>query len=229
MDTKTRAKILSEYADLRVTDVRDGMDNLMLHYSGSVGPAVRPLERRHAFGIARTCRYVPFTGSVPQLGEEEYWEWSDMYYRDICPYPWIDAIEDGDFIAIDLSGLNVGLMGSDNTLTCARKGARGFVCDGGVRDTDEIIMQGIPFWSRTIAQTMVQGRLQFDSMDRPVSIDGAYVRPGDVVVADGDGVIVVPQEHALDVARLAHAEHERDKKRRRDHYEALGWDPDATM
>ena len=229
MDASLRKEILETYADLRVTDVRDGMDNLMLHYTGSVGPAIRPLERRRAYGIARTARYVAYTGHVPDLGEEEYWDWSSMYYRDICPYPWIEDIEDGDFVAIDMSGLNVGLMGSDNTLSCIRKGARGIVCDGGVRDTDEIIAQSVPFWSRSIAQTMVQGRLQFDAKDVPVSIDGAYVRPGDVIVADGDGIIVVPQEKALDVARLAHAEHDRDKKRRRAHYEALGWQPDETV
>jgi regulator of RNase E activity RraA len=229
MKTPEKEKILVAYADLRVADVRDGMDTLMLHRIGSMEPDIRPLARIRAYGIARTCRYVAYDGEIPALDEREYWTWSDMYYNTICTYPWVSKIQDGDFIVIDMSGLNVGLMGSDNTLGCSRKGARGFVSNGGVRDTDEIILQKIPFWSRIVSQCMVQGRLRFDADDVPVSCGGVLVNPGDVVVADGDGVIVVPRENALDVARLAHAEHDRDKKRRREHYQALGMKPDETV
>jgi 4-hydroxy-4-methyl-2-oxoglutarate aldolase len=229
MKTSDRESMLKAFADLRVADVRDGMDNLMMHGIGTMEPDIRPLHRIRAYGIARTCRYVPYDGVIPSLGEQAYWTWSDMYYTKICPYPWVTKIQDGDFIVIDMSGLSVGLMGSDNTLGCARRGAKGFVSNGGVRDTDEIILQKIPFWSRTMSQTMVQGRLRYDADDVPVSCGGVLVHPGDVVVADGDGVVVVPKENALDVARLAHAEHDRDKKRRRDHYEALGMRLDETV
>jgi len=147
----------------------------------------------------------------------------------VCSYPWVEDIEEGDFLVIDQSGVNAGLMGSANTLGCLEAGARGFVTNGGVRDTDEIIIQQIPFWSAFCSQAMVQARLEFDAKDIPVCVGGVQVRPGDVVVADGDGVIVVPQDIAEEVARYAHEEHDRDKKTRRDHYRRLGRDEDDTV
>lgn len=224
-----RKKLLEAYADLRVADVRDGMDYLLLHKQGSMSPDIRPLKRTRAYGIAKTCKYIPYKGKIPELDQNEYADWSGKYYQEINPYPWVDEIREGDFIVIDQSGMNVGLMGSENTLGCLRKGAAGFVTNGGVRDTDEIILQNIPFWSVIISQCMVQGRLQYESHNIPVSVGGVTVHPGDVVVADGDGIIVVPQKEALKVASIARGEHEQDKKRRGDHYRALGWKTDDTV
>jgi regulator of RNase E activity RraA len=224
-----RAKLLELYADLRVADVRDGMDTMLHHRVGSMSPSIRPLWRTRAFGIARTARYAPYTGAIPEKGREEYWQWVSWYYRNVCPYPWMEQIEDGDFIVIDAAGVDCGLMGSDNTLAGRRRGARGYVTSGGVRDTDEIILQKVPFWSALISQSMVQGRLRFDAMDVAVCVGGVAVHPGDVVVADGDGVIVVPGAIAEEVAAHARAEHRRDKRRRRKHYEALGMELDETV
>jgi 4-hydroxy-4-methyl-2-oxoglutarate aldolase len=135
----------------------------------------------------------------------------------------------GDFIVIDQWGMNVGLTGSANTLGCLELGARGFVSNGGVRESDEIILQGIPYWSAFCCQAMVQGRLEFDDKDIPISVGGVQVRPGDMVVADGDGVIVVPLDIAELVTRLAHEEHERDKKNRRAAYQRLGKKEDSSI
>jgi len=132
-------------------------------------------------------------------------------------------------MAIDQSLVDAGLMGSANTLDCIKRGLRGFVSNGGVRDTDEVIMQKIPFWCRFVSQKMVQGRLQFDASMIPVSVGGVLVNPGDVIVADGDGVIVIPLALAEEVARYAHEEHQRDKAGRRKLYEDLGWKPDHTV
>lgn len=224
-----REALLKAFEDLRVADVRDGMDTLGLHAIGSMDPTIRPLWRTRVYGIARTVRYLPFAGRLPDLRGDEYWEWSGSYYRDVCPYPWMDELQPGDLAVIDQSGVNAGLMGSSNTLTGLRRGARGYVSNGGVRDTDEIILQKVPFWSSFCSQSMVQGRLQYDAHDVPVSVGGVTVDPGDVVVADGDGVIVVPQDVALEVARYAHAEHARDRAARRAEYDALGMPLDDTV
>ncbi len=229
MDEATRKELLEAYKDLRLADVRDGLDTFMYHTVGSMSPDIKPLYRTRAYGIARTCRYLPFQGVIPKLKPDEYWSWVKEYYDDINPYPWILEIKKGDFIVIDQSGVDVGLMGSESGLWCKVLGANGLVTNGGVRDTDEIIMQEIPFWSGMISQTMVQGRLQFDAMDIPVAVGGVQVRPGDMIVADGDGVVVVPQDIALDVAREADAEHKRDMKIRRQAYDELGWKPDNTV
>ena len=141
----------------------------------------------------------------------------------------MNDVEDGDFIVIDQSGVDAGLMGSNNSLSGFRNGARGYVTNGGVRDTDELIIQKIPFWSEFISQKMVQGRLRFDAKDIPVSVGGVLVHPGDIVVADGDGVIVVPRKIARDVARYAHRELANDKVSRRKLYEELSMELDDTV
>lgn len=224
-----REELLQLYSDLRVADVRDGMDWMMQHSKGSMIPEIRPLWRTRAVGIARTARYLPYQETIPTMTPEEYTKWSGWYYGNVCTYPWIAAIEKGDFVVIDQSGQDVGLMGSNNTMDGIINGATGYVSNGGVRDTDEIILQKIPFWSRMCSQGMVQGRLQFDNFDIPVSVGGVVVNPGDVVVADGDGVIVVPQELAVDVATYAHQELRSDKVARREKYGKLGLELDDTV
>ncbi len=229
ISTDERQEILSLYNDLRVADVRDGMDWCMLHFEGSMIPEIRPLWRTRAVGIARTARYVHYTGEIPKMTPEDYTQWVGWYYNNICTYPWMDGIQPGDFIVLDQSGTNVGLCGSNNTLDVIKKGARGLVSNGGVRDTDEIILQKIPFWSRYCSQTMVQARLQFEAMDIPVQVGGVTVKPGDIVVADGDGVVIVPYEQAREVAHYAMHELVNDKEARRAKYEAMGRELDDTV
>ena len=224
-----RQELLDLFSDLRVADVRDGMDWNLMHGVGSMIPEIRPLYRTRAIGIARTARYLPYQGDIPAKTPEEYTQWSGWYYNSVCPYPWVQEIEPGDFIVIDQSGVNAGLMGSNNGLECKRSGARGIVSNGGVRDTDELILQQVPFWSRMVSQGMVQARLQFDAHDVPVSVGGVVVFPGDVVVADGDGVIVVPRGKAREVSRYAHRELTNDKAARRKLYESLGMELDDSV
>jgi regulator of RNase E activity RraA len=228
-NTDERQALLHLFQGLRVADVRDGMDWLMQHRQGSMPPDIRPLFRTRASGIAKTVRYVPYAGTIPRMSSEAYTDWVSQYYKEICPYPWIDDIQDGDFVVIDQSGVDAGLMGSNNALAGFGKGACGYVTNGGVRDTDELIIQRIPFWSKFISQSMVQGRLQFEAYDVPVVVNGVLVHPGDVVVADGDGVIVVPQGIAFEVAKFASRELEKDKRSRLKMYQDLGMDLDHTV
>ena len=227
--SQERQALLELYQALRVADVRDGMDWNMMHHFGSMSPDIRPLWRTRAIGTARTARYLPFEGPIPAMTPQEYDRWSGWYYGNVCTYPWISKLQPGDFAVIDQSGVDAGLMGSNNTLAGLRNGARGYVTNGGVRDTDELILQKVPFWSPFISQKMVQGRLRFDAMDVPVSVGGVQVNPGDMVVADGDGVIVVPRRLALDVAKYAQRELDNDKKGRRKLYEDLGMEMDDTV
>ena len=224
-----RQELLDLYHHLRVADVRDGMDWMMRHQQGSMSPNVRPLFRTRAVGIAKTVRYLPYEGTVSTMSPEEYSEWVGWYYREVCPYPWLNEVQEGDFCVIDQSRVDAGLMGSNNSLVGFEKGVRGYVTNGGVRDTDELIAQGIPFWSPFISQSMVQGRLQFDVQDIPVVVGGVVVHPRDVVVADGDGVIVVPADIAFEVAKYARRELEKDKTTRRELYERLSMPLDHTV
>lgn len=230
MMKKENEELLKLYEPLRVADVRDGMDWMGYHHYGTMDHKIRPLFRTKAVGIARTARYIPYEGPDPKVIGEEYSEWSSWYYKNVCTYPWMKEIEEGDFIVLDVSGIDVGIMGSENTLTAMLSGARGFVTNGGgIRDTDEVIMQKIPVWSYFVSQKMDQVRARFDRKDVPVAIGGVSVYPGDVIVADGDGVIVVPREIAKEVAKYAHQELYKDKDARREKYEKLNWELDDTV
>lgn len=229
MNTENK-ELLGLFEPLRVADVRDGMDWMGYHHYGTLDHTIRPLYRTKAIGIARTARYIPYEGPVPQVTGEAYTQWSNWYYQNVATYPWMDDIEEGDFIALDVSGVDAGLMGSANALACKIKGARGFVTNGGgIRDTDECILEQIPVWSYFISQKMDQCRIRFLEKDVPVAIGGVAVYPGDVIVADGDGVIAVPRSIARDVAHYAKQELRDDKKGRRALYETLGWAPDETV
>ena len=111
------------------------------------------------------------------------------------------------------------------------KGAVGIVSAGGVRDTDEIMKQKIPLYMNIArrGRGIRPGRNELESFNKPVVIGGVYIRPGDVVVADGDGVIVVPRERAAEVAEAAREELRLDKAARKRLYQQLGIPLDQTV
>lgn len=230
MNHKENLELIELYKGLRVADVRDGMDWMGYHFYGTVDHSIRPLFRTRATGIARTARYIPYEGPLPRLTPEEYTKWAEYYYKEVCTDPWCRDIVPGDFICLDVAGIDVGLIGSNNSLGCLRKGAVGFLTNGGgIRDTDEVIMQKIPVWSRFISQPMDQARIRFIEKDTPIAIGGVAIYPGDVVVADGDGVIVVPRKVARDVAKWARRESDADKASRRQQYIDMNIPLDDTV
>ena len=70
-------------------------------------------------------------------------------------------------------------------------------------DSDEITAQKVPAYYRRLARGLRPGRNELESVSRPVICGGVLVRPGDVVIADGDGVVVVPREQAAEVAQAS--------------------------
>jgi len=232
MSNQENLELIEMFKRLRVTDVRDGMDWMGYHHYGTVHHSIRPLFRPESsvIGIARTARYIPYEGPVPALPPEEYTKWVSMYYSEICYDPWGKDIEPGDFVCLDIAGLDVGLLGSNNTLACKKRGAVGFMLNGGgIRDTDECVLQKIHVWSKHISQPMDQARIRYIEKDIPIGIGGVAIYPGDLVVADGDGVIVVPRKIAKDVAKYAWQEASADKKARKQLYIDLGMQLDDTV
>jgi regulator of RNase E activity RraA len=131
---------------------------------------------------------------------------------------------------IDCSGDgDTGTMGSFNGLAWFQKGAVGIVTSGGVRDTDEVAKQRIPVYLKKFGRGIRPGRNEIESVNKPIEIGGVLVYPGDVVVADGDGVIVVPRKHAEIVAKIAKGVLEGDKVNRRRLYEQMGRELDHTV
>lgn len=230
LSDKDRKELLELYEGLRVADVRDGLDIAGYIGFGSMSPQIRPLWRTRICGIARTARYLPYVGPVQHYtGWDEYWAWAKPYIKQRCANPFKEDFNEGDVIVIDQSGVDAGLMGSGNTLTGIANGVRGYVSNGGVRDTDEVIIQKVPFWAKTISQSMLQPHLVVDGKDVPICVGGVTVRAGDMVVADGDGVIIVPAEVARDVAGHARTMLDEDKAGRRRKYEQMGMPLDESV
>ena len=90
-------------------------------------------------------------------------------------------------------------------------------------------MKAIPVWHRWVVQPMYQGRVEFGEPNSHVEIGGAHVKPGDLIVADGDGAIVVPTDVIDDVLKYAIQESENDRYDRRTLFDALGIEHDESV
>lgn len=230
--------VLEAFEGLRVADVSDGMDFVGLVNTGLMDPGIHalwkdPREYAHRFiGIAVTVRYVPTQQAAPagDMSYDDYRAWEGAWYNERSPEPFVDLIRPGTAIVIDEApDADVGSIGSFNIMAWQIAGAVGVVTDATSRDTDEIITQKIPLYFRKPGRGIRPGRNEVESVNRPVVVGGVLVRPGDVIVADGDGVIVVPRAHALAVAEYAHRILDADKAGRRSLYEETGREADASV
>lgn len=230
------ARILAAFDGLRAADVSDGLDAVGLPDVGLVDPAIAALWRNtddfshRIVGIAVTARYVPTNRRPGPRPGREFGEWEGEWYTNISPEPFVEHLRPGSVIVIDAADDgDTGSIGSYNILAWKLRGAAGVVTSGGARDTDEIIRQGVPLYLRRLGRGIRPGRNEIESVQRPVTIGGVLVRPGDVVVADGDGVVIVPREHAEEVARVAHSILESDKEGRRELYRQAGLPEDPSV
>ncbi len=229
-------ELLALYEGLRVTDVCDGLDAIGLIDTGTMDWQIRPLWRdtetlkHRIYGFAHTVRFVPTSRIVPRPMElDDYKEWKRRWYQKVAPGP-KEPIEPGDIIIIDAAEVaDVGFIGSNNAQGWINAGARGVVTNGGCRDTDELIRQQVPVYSRRIARGIRPGRLEWDAENVPIACGGVRVYPGDVIVADGDGVIVVPRGHAEVVARIARDIANDDRHSRLAKFQEAGLEEDFTV
>ncbi|MCC6857391.1 MAG: RraA family protein [Bryobacterales bacterium] len=230
--------LVKKFEGLRVTDVLDALQAVGIQDQTVMDRTIRPLWRdqteklaHRVYGVAVTYQYVP-TNRPPagQMSYEKFREWHSHWYRTYAPELFSRILKPGHVVVIDAHGSEqTGFIGSNNALGWRSRGMTGVITNGNCRDTDELIIQKIPVYSRYQGGGTRPGRIEAASVNRPVVVGGVLVRPGDFVVADGDGVVVVPRQHLDRVAEIAWDIAKGDKEGRRKLYEKLRMPADATV
>ncbi len=152
-------------------------------------------------GRARTLRLLPFR---PDLFERRGGGFNPQKRV-------FDTVQPGEVIVIEARGeRGTGTVGDVLALRAQVRGAAGIVTDGGTRDHDVVAALDIPTFSQGPHPSVLGRRHVPWETDVAISCGGAAVEPGDVIVGDGDGVIVIPPALAWDVAREAAAQEDED-------------------
>lgn len=116
----------------------------------------------------------------------------------------IDAASSGDVIVIDNGGrLDTSCWGGILANGAKLKGISGVVIDGACRDVDDCVEVDFPVYSRGAVVSTARGRIMEEATNVMVQFAGVQVRPGDVIIGDKSGVVVIPQERLDDVVKKA--------------------------
>ena len=234
MTARERKALLEQCRGIRVTDWHDAMDTLGLFDRGLMSPHIRPLWRdvesfAHCIvGFAFTVRAIPSERTIVARDPDDFRKQERAWYGG--ELKWSAELQEGDLIVVDATNTrDCGFVGSWNSMDWMTRGAVGVVTSGGARDTDELVKQKVPVYHAEFGRGISPGRVEVDSYGQPVECGGVYVKPGDLVIADGDGVIVIPADVIDRAFPIAKAIQQKDQVGRAQLYERLGIAPDVTL
>ncbi|MEV7150379.1 MULTISPECIES: 4-carboxy-4-hydroxy-2-oxoadipate aldolase/oxaloacetate decarboxylase [unclassified Streptomyces] len=178
---KAQARDVDALAAFGVATVGEAMGR-----TGLLGPGIRPVQQ--GVRVAGTA--------VTVIG----WPGDNLMIHAA-----VEQCGEGDILVVTTtSPCQDGLFGELFATALARRGVRGAVLNTGIRDTRELRDMGFAAWSRAVC---AQGTVKATggSVNVPIAIDGQVIEPGDVILADDDGVVVVPRERARETARRSAA------------------------
>ena len=241
-------RVVKLYDGLRVCDVVDALDAVGLQAVTVMERTIRPLWRdeqkftHRIHGVALTVRLVPAQATSPRFAShaaERTWEGPGGW----GPPPELRApgaggggeytalVRPGTVLVVDNQAHDNGFCGSNMGLSLFGRGLRGFVSNQVCRDTDEMILDRIPVYQDPMQSPrgINQGRMWVESYNQPVVVGRVLVMPGDVIVADSDGVAVVPRAKAEQVAGIARWIFEDDEVKRGKIYDSIKKPRDWTV
>jgi 4-hydroxy-4-methyl-2-oxoglutarate aldolase len=126
----------------------------------------------------------------------------------------MERVEPGDVVVLTMPEPEpVALVGDLLATQAERRGAAALLVDASVRDVEELREMGLPIWARWVRVRGADKRAA-GSIDEPVEVGGAEIRPGDAVVLDADGVVVVSRERVDAVLAAARDRAEREVAKR---------------
>lgn len=138
----------------------------------------------------------------------------------VDPLKALEMGQPGDVIVVDAGGdTNTSVCGGLMGGLAKNRGIRGMIVDGAGRDTDELEDIGWPIWTRAITprgtHTMFSGRKEELSINVPIACGGVAINPGDFIIADLMGVVVIPQDKAEEIVGLAQELADREEETRK--------------
>jgi len=186
-------KIIEELAKMDVAGLSDAMDKLGIP-CGCIG--IRPVVEDMPFcGRAFTVHYVPCGVNKGTVGD------------------FLDDVQPGQVVVIDNAGREYCTVWGDiMTNVASMRGVAATVIDGVCRDIPGIKAVGYPVYSKGKYMVTGKERVEVDFVNKPVSLSGVQVRPGDIIRGDDTGVIVIPKEYAEDVLAKAQKIEETEQK-----------------
>ena len=240
------SRILKLFEGIRVADTIDALDVVGLQGVTMMDRKIRPLWRdeqkisHRIHGIALTLHVVPAQETAPKFAShaaERTWEaqgWGpppELRAEGGRGPGYMGLIRPGTVLVIDNQAIDNGFCGSNNALTMVGLGLRGIVSNHTCRDTDELTLTRIPVYQDPMEapRGINQGRMWLASYNQPVVVGSVLVMPGDVIVADNDGVAVVPRAKAEQVAEIARWIFEDDEVKRGAIYDRIGRPRDWTV
>jgi 4-hydroxy-4-methyl-2-oxoglutarate aldolase len=126
----------------------------------------------------------------------------------------VEQCREGDLLVVaPTTPCDMGYFGDLLATTLKVRGVRGLIIEAGVRDVADLNDMGFPVWSRAVSAEGC-GKGVLGDVNVPISIAGRIVAPGDVVVADDDGVVVVPRASAASLVAAARAREEKEARAR---------------
>lgn len=172
---------------------------IALGFKNQYASGVEPIIPGGFAGPAVTVRYIPWREDLPKvLGfrPEERAELAD--------FKSIEKAEKGDVIVCDCGGLVEGsAFGDVMTLRCKIKGIAAIVVDGAVRDIPGLKPLGVPVYARGVHCYPGPRGIHPVDLNVPISCGGVAVLPGDIIVGDNDGIVVVPKQTMEDIVKIA--------------------------